>query len=105
VLHGIADRLHQVQRRDFYELGATIRQVGPYCHDYGMSIAVACNSPPIRDPRTEAEVVVIEALRDLTRWLYSQHEAEHDHLNADAQADEGVVGHRHTFTEAAPRFG
>ena len=71
-LHRIADALQPVQRRNFYQLHATIRQQGRYCHEYSMAIEVERDSPT-RQPMTDgADDTAIEAMRDLARWLYRQ---------------------------------
>ncbi len=90
-LHAIADDLQRVQRRNLYQLGARIRQSGRYYHEYSMTI--------------EVERAVVEAIRDLARWLYRQLEREYDHLTSDAAVDGAIADHRWTFTEAGDRFG
>ena len=39
-LHRIADELHTAQRKNFWQLRASIRQRGNYCHEYSMAIEV-----------------------------------------------------------------
>jgi hypothetical protein len=57
-------------------------------------------------PRTAgSEETVVEALRDLARWLYRQLEAEYDHLTSDEAVEEGIVINEYTFTEGGRRFG
>ena len=53
----------------------------------------------------DAEEVVIEALRDLARWLYRQLEREYDYLSSDEVVDEAIIANGYTFTEAGRRFG
>jgi hypothetical protein len=53
----------------------------------------------------DAEETVIEALRDLARWLYRQLEREYDHLSSDEAVDESITVNEYTFTEAGRRFG
>ena len=48
-LHAIADALADVQRPNFYQLGADIRQSGRYCHEYTMAIHVERDSPTWQD--------------------------------------------------------
>jgi hypothetical protein len=48
---------------------------------------------------------VIEALRDLARWLYRQLEREYDYLSSDEAVDETIAANEYTFTEAGRRFG
>ena len=51
------------------------------------------------------EEIVVEALRDLARWLYRQLEAEYDHLTSDEAVDEGIIINEYTFTDGGRRFG
>ena len=44
-LHRIADELQAIQRRNFHQLHASIRQQGRYCHEYTMAIEVERDSP------------------------------------------------------------
>ena len=44
-LHRIADELQSVQKRNFHQLHATIRQSGRYCHEFSMVIEVERDSP------------------------------------------------------------
>ena len=70
-----------------------------------MSITVERDSPTWQDMTADAEEAVIEALRDLARWLYRQLEAEYDHLTSDEAIEEGIIVNEYTFTEAGRRFG
>ena len=104
-LHRIADILQDAQRRNFFQLHATIRQSGRYCHEYSMAIEVERDSPT-RQPVTDgAEDTVIEALRDLGRWLYRQLRAEYEHVTSDEAVDEIVAANGLTFTADGTRFG
>ena len=104
-LHGIADSLLEVQRRNFYQLRASIQHVGRYCHEYSMRIAVFRDSPSGQDLSLADEEIIVDTLRDLARWLYRQLEAEHDYRSADAQVDEAIRANDFTFTEQGNRFG
>lgn len=104
VLHSIADRLQEVQRRNFYQLGAEVSHRGRYYHEYGIAIDVTRDSPTGQVPAEGSEETVVEALRDLARWLYRQLEAEYDHLTSDEAVDEGITINAYTFTEAGRRF-
>ena len=44
-LHGIADRLQAIQRRNFYQLAAEISHRGRYYHEYTMAVDVTRDSP------------------------------------------------------------
>ncbi|OZA22596.1 MAG: antitoxin of toxin-antitoxin stability system [Hydrogenophilales bacterium 17-64-11] len=104
-LHGIADRLQGAQRQNFYQLGADVSHRGRYYHEYCMAIDVARDSPTGQAPTEGSEQTVVEALRDLARWLYRQLEAEYDHLTSDEAVDEGIIMNEYTFTDAGRRFG
>ena len=104
-LHRIADDLQALQRRNFFQLRATIRQRGRYCHEYTMAIEVERDGPTWQPPTDGAEDTVIEAMRDLARWLYRQLRAEYENLTCDAAIDETVSANCWTFTAGGERFG
>jgi hypothetical protein len=104
-LHGIADRLQAIQRRNFYQLATEVSHRGRYYHEYTMSIDVTRDSPTWQPPTEDAEEIVTEALRDLGRWLYRQLEAGYDHLTSDEAIEEGIIVNEYTFTGAGRRFG
>ena len=104
-LHRIADVLQEVQRRNFFQLGATIRQQGRYCHEHTMTIEVERDSPTRQPPTDGAEDAVTEALRDLARWLYRQLEREYEHQTSDETVDEALSVNELTFTANGTRFG
>ena len=104
-LHRITDALQAVQRRNFHQLHAYIRRSGNYCHEYSMAIEVERDSPTWQPMTDGAEDAVIEALRDLARWLYRQLRSEYEHQTSDAAVDEIVRINELTFTEDGTRFG
>ena len=104
-LHGIADDLQRVQRRNFYRLGARIRQSGRYCHEYSMAIEVERDSPAGQAMTHDAENAVVEAMRNLARWFYRQLEREYDYLTSDDAVDEAIAANGFAFTETGVRFG
>ncbi|MYG52352.1 MAG: antitoxin of toxin-antitoxin stability system [Rhodospirillaceae bacterium] len=103
-LHAIADTLQEVQQPNFYQLSAGIRQRGRYCHEYTMAIDVERDSPTWQPLTDGAEDTVIEAMRDLARWLYRQLEREYDYRTSDEVVDETLAFNEWTFTEAGVRF-
>ena len=104
-LHAIADDLQVAQRRNFYQLRADVSHRGHYHHEYCMAISVERDSPTCQDMTEDAEDAVIEALRDLARWLYRQLERERDYLSSDEAVDETIAANEFTFTETGQRFG
>ena len=104
-LHRIADALQAVQRQNFWQLTASNRQRGNYCHEYSMAIDVERDSPTGQPMTDGAEETVTEALRDLARWLYRQLQAEYQHLTSDNAVDEIIAVNQFTFTAEGRRFG
>ncbi len=104
-LHRIADELQAVQRRNFHQLRASIRQQGRHCHEYTMAIEVERDSPTGQPPTDGAEETVIEAMRDLARWLYRQLRSEYEHQTSDEAVDEIVSINEWTFQADGTRFG
>lgn len=104
-LHRIADTLQAIQRRNFYQLHAVVAHRGHYYHELSMAISVERDSPVSQEMTADAEGAVIEALRDLARWLYRQLEREYDYLTSDEVVDEAIVANEYTFTEDGHRFG
>ncbi len=104
-LHRIADALQAVQRRNFYQLRADIVHRDRYYHEYCMAISVERDSPVWQDMTPDAEVAIIEALRDLARWLYRQLEREYEYQTSDEMVDEAIAANEYTFTETGLRFG
>ena len=104
-LHGIADELQHVQRRNFHQLGAVVRQGGRYYHEFAMSIEVERDSPTGQDMTDDAEDAIVETIRNLARWLYDQLRREYDYLTSDAAVDEAIQANAWTFVEAGDRFG
>jgi len=104
-LHGIADRLQTIQRRNFYQLAAEVSHRGRYYHEYNMSVDVTRDSPTWQPPTEDAEEIGTEALRDLARWLYRQLQSEYDHLTSDEAVEDGIIANEYTFTAGGRRFG
>ena len=103
-LHRIADALQAVQKRNFFQVHATIRQQGRYCHEYTMSIEVERDSATWQPPTDDAEDTITEAMRDLARWLYRQLRAEYEHLTSDEAIDETIAANSWSFTAAGEFF-
>ena len=104
-LHRIADELQAVQRRNFFQINASVAQRGRYCHEYSMAIEVERDSPTWQPMTDGAEETVIEALRDLARWLYRQLRSEYEHQTSDEAVDEIVSINEWTFKADGTRFG
>ena len=104
-LHRIADELQELQRKNFWQLNASIQQRGRYCHGYTMAIEVERDSPTGQPPTDGAEDAAIEAMRDLARWLFRQLQSEYEHQTSDDAVDEILAVNDLTFTADGTRFG
>ena len=104
-LHAIADALTDIQRRNFYQLAADIRQRGPYYHEYTMTIDLERDSPTGQDPTGDARDAVAEALRDLARWLYRRLEREYGYQTSDEVVDQTITANEWAFTAQGQLFG
>lgn len=104
-LHRIADTIQAGQCRNFYQLHAQIVHRDRYYHEYCMAISVERDSPIRQDMTPHAEETIIEALRNLARWLYRQLQREYEYLTSDEMVDEAITVNNYTFTEAGRRFG
>ena len=78
-MHRIADELAAIQRSNFYQISADIGKQGRYFHEYCMTIEVTRDSSNWQDLSSDAEGIVIKALRDLTRWLYRKLAAKYEY--------------------------
>ena len=103
-LHRIADALQAVQKRNFHQLHARIRQSGRYYHEYTMTIEVERDSPTWQPPTDDAEDTITEAMRDLARWLYRQLRDEYEHLTSDEAIDETIAANSWSFTASGEYF-
>ena len=70
-----------------------------------MAIEVERDSPTWQLMTDGADDTVIEALRDLARWLYRQLEREYDHQTSDETVDEALAANAFSFTAEGKRFG
>ena len=104
-LHSIVDALQDAQRRNFWQLYATFRRIGRYSHANSMEIRVERDSPTWQPMTDGAEDVVIEALRDLARWLYRQLRDAYEYETSDPVIDEAIAVNEWTFTAKGARFG
>ncbi len=98
-LHRIADTLMAIQRRNFYQLTASVSHRGRYFHECSMEISVERTSAAGQPACGAAEDLVVETLRDVARWLYRQLEAEFDYQRSDDVVDEAILANDFRFTQ------
>lgn len=100
-LHAIADALQAVQAANGNELSATISAGGHrHSHEYTMSFEIERDSDSGAEIVAGAEAVIIEAMRDLARWLYRQLESEHEELTSNECIDDNITINEYLFSES-----
>ena len=97
-LHRIADELQAVQRRYFYKLAASCSHRGHYYHSGCMSVCVYLDDSYASVSDTD-ENEIIDAMRSLADWLYSQLEREWEYQNSDEVIDENIRANEYEFYE------
>jgi len=98
-------RWQAIPRRSFQQLAAEASQRDHFYHEYTNAADLTRDSPTWQPPTEDAEEIVVEAIRDLARWLYRQLQTEYDHLTSDDAIEEGIIVNEYTFTEGGRRFG
>lgn len=104
-LHRIVDALQEAQRRNFWQLHASIRQIHRRPHANSIAIEVERDSPTWQTIADNTEDSVIEALRDLAHWLYRQLLDAYEYQTSDPVVDEAIAVNEWTFTAQGARFG
>lgn len=101
-LVNLAQRLVNVQRRNGYQLSASIDQSGRYSHSGTMSVSVDHG----RDytVKAEDEEELQQVFRELADWFYSNLRDEYEWINSDEQVDETIRANEYTFTEEGTIF-
>jgi len=100
-LHSIADRLYALQRRNFFQLTATVSHRGHYYHEFCTSIDV------YRDgyhADADAAEDLADILRDFMRWIYRRLEAEAEWLMSDECIEQGIDAAASQFNEDGTLF-
>ena len=100
-LHAITAALAKVQRRYFYQLGATVQfshRFGNYCHE-GCTRITVYDGRDIDTDLSDAEEEISELLRDFMRWVYKRLESEYEWLMSDEQVDESIRANEYEFEE------
>ena len=104
-LHGIADALQDAQRRNFWQLHATVRQTGRHPHASSLQIDVERDSPTWQPIAAGTDDTVVEALRDLAYWLYRQLRDAYEAETTDCAVDDAIAVNEWTFKANGERFG
>ena len=97
-LHRIVEELVAIQRPNFYQLTANVKQRGHYMHANCTDIDVNQYSHEWGGVSDSAEEDIKEALRDFMNWVYRRLEAEQDYLQSDETITESIEANNYEFT-------
>ena len=98
-LHDIVEALAEVQKRNFYQVSASIRHSGHYYHAYCTSINVDRDSDNYQGISEDDQDAVIESLRDFMNWIYARLENEYEYQLSDEVMTENCIANEYQFTE------
>ncbi len=101
-LHAIADSLQEMQKRNFWQISAVIR----FSDRRGYGIAEVLKDGCYMygsDAEADAEAVILEACKDLSRWLYSKLREEDEHLTSEEAVADAMEANGYTFREDGTR--
>lgn len=87
----LAKQLQELQRRNFYQLVASISLHGRYCHENTMNCHVERDCDQLREPTSNADDEFTDICRELAQIYYKRLETEYDYLFADACAGSALT--------------
>lgn len=94
-IHDIARALQRIQRKNFYQLEATVKHSGHYNHEYCTNIEVSSERGSVS---TEDEIELRDILREFMRWIYTTLESEYEYQTSDEQLAENIRENELEFT-------
>ena len=101
-LRRVAEELASVQRKNFYQLRASIgKQSSRYTHEMTMFVDVERDDD--KEPTADAQDCLEECMRELARWLYRTLEAEYEYLRSNEPVDEALLANAYEFDEEGGR--
>lgn len=107
-LHRIAAEF-EIAAGMFPSASFSVKHRGHYqherCTDFTVNITDNDGNEIDTQAAAEAQDALIEASKDLMRWIYRTLEKEYEYQNADEQVDESILANEYTFTEDGERFG
>lgn len=97
-LHRIADKLADIERRNFYRLTATVteRRGAHYAHEYTVDV----ETDDGRDDDTGDKGTLADTLRDFMRWVYKQLEQEYEYQTSEQACIESADANEYEFDES-----
>ena len=82
-LHAIADMLAELQRRNFYQLTASVTRRG-YHYSHSNTIGAECEREGYQYPTSDSDDIVTDVAQRLSNWLYSTLKSEYEYQEADS---------------------
>lgn len=103
-LHGIADELEALQKKNANCLRAKIKSHGNGCASYNMDVDMNFmeNDEGV-EQSDDAEKELTRLMRDFADWIYGQLEAEYEYQCKDETIDENIRANEYTFLENGKR--
>lgn len=101
-LYDIAQRLFEVQRRNFFCVRVNIKHSGRYYHKYMTDFCIERDDGKYLAKESEKEI--IEALRDLMGYFYNCLETSYWELVSDKSVEESIINNEYEFYEDGSKF-
>lgn len=102
-INRIAKELQDVQRRHFYRVQARITHESYAHYSHEMTMRIEVERADEQEVSTADTQRVVEALRDVARWIYRQLEREYEYQTSDEQVDETIRTNAYEFDEDGRR--
>ena len=103
-LHGIADELEALQKKNANCVRANIKTRGNSCASYSMDMDMNFmeNDEGV-EQSDDAEKELTRLMRDFADWIYGQLQREYEYQNEDETIDENIRANEYTFLENGER--
>ena len=101
-LHAIAESLQAMQKRNFWGISAAIRFDDRRGYEITETLKDGCYMYG-SDAECDAEEIIREACKDLSRWLYDHLRAEDEYLSSEEQIADAMAANEYTFREDGTR--
>ncbi len=99
-LHDIIQTLQDIQRRAFYRLEATCKQIGHYLHSGCMSVDLTWN----KDYSLDIEQDLRDALRLYADWIFSSIVKDYEYFTSDEYIRERLEERDDKFLESGQLY-
>lgn len=102
-LHEIVRTLANIQKRNFYQLSARVKQRGHYYHSRCTTIDVYRDSDT-HECSDGDEDALAECLRDFMNWIYRQLEQEYEWMTSEEYLADHAEANEYEFLESGKLF-